>query len=93
MSYEATARCHFCGGLYYLHKLIVHEGICASRPKRLTIVGAVKLAIGSHPEASSNTALLVRLVWQIIDGYYTEPPRARLTDPGLILTRARSLTG
>ncbi|MDG7016246.1 MAG: hypothetical protein JRM82_02605 [Nitrososphaerota archaeon] len=88
MSYEATARCHFCGGLYYLHKLVAHERICASRPRGLTIERAVRIAIDTHPEASKNGALLIRLVWMIRDGYYTEPPRERLTEPGSIMSRA-----
>lgn len=46
---------------------------------------AVRIAIESHPEASRNSALLVRLVWQIRDGYRTEPTQARLTDPGSIV--------
>lgn len=81
VSFQPTARCHFCGGTYYLDKLAVHEAICSLRPKRLTVMGAIRLAIRSHPEASSNSALLVRLVWEIRDGYRTEPPRGKLTDP------------
>ncbi|MDV3292653.1 MAG: hypothetical protein LYZ70_00095 [Nitrososphaerales archaeon] len=90
MSYGPTERCSFCGGLYYVQKLAVHEGICSSRPKRLTVGRAVRLAIKSHPEASRNRALLVRLVWQIRDRYRAGPARMRLTEPGRVL-RALSL--
>ncbi|MDV3294124.1 MAG: hypothetical protein LYZ70_07620 [Nitrososphaerales archaeon] len=85
MSFGPTDRCSFCGGVYYLQKLPVHESICSSRPKKLTIGKAVRFAIESHPESTTNKALLVRLVWQIVDGYRTEPPRVRLTDPGLVV--------
>jgi hypothetical protein len=85
VSYGLTARCSFCGSLYYVEKLAVHEGICSSRPSRLTVARAVRVAIGSHPEASTNGALLVRLVWEIKDGYRTDPVRGRLTEPVLIV--------
>jgi hypothetical protein len=81
MSYGPTAKCHFCGGLYYRWKLTVHERICSSRPERLTVGRAVRIAIGSRPEAETNTALLVRLVWEIKDGYHTDLSRGRLTEP------------
>ena len=90
MSFGPTGKCSFCGGVYYLQKLAVHESICSARPRRLTVARAVRLAVELHPGASKDRALLIRLVWQIVDGYFTEPPRGRLTDPRLILARARS---
>jgi hypothetical protein len=45
----------------------------------------VEIAVESHPAASKDPALLVRLVWQLRDAYRTEQPFARLTDPRLIL--------
>jgi hypothetical protein len=92
MSYGPTAKCHFCGGLYYRWKLTFHERICSSRPDRLTVGRAVRIAVASHPEASTNTALLVRLVWEIKDGYRTEPARGRLTEP-LSIVKALSRLG
>ena len=92
MSSGPTARCLFCGALYYLQKLPVHEAICSSRPKRMTVREAVEIAIRSHPVASTNSALLVRLVWQIRDGYRAEPPRGRLTDPRSIARALLPLT-
>ena len=89
MSPEPTGRCHFCGGVYYLWKLKIHERICSSRPDRLTVGRAVRIAVDRHPEASTNTALLVRLVWEIKDGYRTEPANGRLTEP-LSIVRALS---
>ena len=84
MSLGPTARCFFCGGVYYVEKLASHEFICSMRPKLLTVMKAVEMARESHPEASADFALLVRLVWQIRDAYRTEQPSARLTDPRLI---------
>lgn len=92
MSFGPTGRCSFCGGVYYTQKLAVHESICSARPRKLTVAKAVRIVIELHPEASKDRALLVRLVWQIADGYRTEFPLTRLTDPRLILTRARSAT-
>lgn len=91
MSFGPTATCSFCGGTYYLQKLEVHESICSLRPRKLTIAKAVRIAIESHPKALNDRALLVRLTWQIMDGYLTEPPHVRLTDPALIIARARSI--
>ena len=85
MSRDPTARCRFCGSLYYLEKLSVHQDVCSSRPRRLTVGRAVRVAIGSNPEASTNNALLVRLVWVIRDGYRTDPARERLTEPVSII--------
>jgi len=93
MSFGPTATCTFCGGIYYLQKLGVHESICSLRPRKLTIAKAVRIAMESHPEVLNDRALLVRLVWQINDGYLTESPRVRLTDPALIISRARSIHG
>ena len=45
---------------------------------------AVETAVASHPEASKDRALLVRLVWQLRDAYRTEEPFTHLTDPWLI---------
>ena len=89
MFYGATERCHFCGSIYYLEKLRGHEAICSSRPSRLTVKEAVRIAVQSNPAASTNTALLVRLVWQIKDEYWSEPPRRRLTDPDSITRELR----
>ncbi len=85
MFYGPTERCHFCRSIYYLEKLRDHEAICSSRPSRLTVKEAVRIAVESNPAASTNTALLVRLVWQIKDGYCSEPPRDRLSDPESII--------
>jgi hypothetical protein len=80
-----TERCNFCRSMYYLDKLREHEATCSARPRRLTTGEAVGIAVGSNHAASTNTALLVRLVWQIKDGYWSEPPRDRLTDPESIV--------
>lgn len=88
MSFGPTGKCIFCGGVYYLQKLPVHESICSLKPRRLTVLRAVRVVIGLHPEASKDKALLVRLVWQVMDGYFTEPPSKRLTEPRLILGAA-----
>lgn len=92
MSLDPTERCNFCGGVYYTWKLVEHESICSLRPKNLTVAKAVGIVVKSHPGASKDRALLVRLVWQIMDGYRTAPPTARLTDPSLVLARAHSAT-
>lgn len=91
VSLEPIATCHFCGGRYYVWKLAVHEEICSSRPKRLTVEDAVAIAIRSHPEASTNCSLLVRLVWEIRDGYRTAPSRERLTEPTSIVAALQQL--
>lgn len=91
MSSAPTGRCRFCGGVYYLQNLQTHESICSRRPRPLGLARAVKLALEQHPMAAGDKALLVRLVWQIFNGYRTDPPRTKLTDPALILARARSL--
>jgi len=78
--------------MYYLEKLRDHEAVCSSRPRRLTVGEAVRIAVESNPAASTNTALLVRLVWQIKDGYCSEPPRGRLTDPGSIIRELLQLS-
>ena len=91
MSFGPTGKCTFCGGVYYLQKLPVHESICSLRPRRLTVLKAVMIVIGLHPAASKDRALLVRLVWQVMDGYFTEPPSKRLTEPRLILGAARRI--
>ena len=57
--------------------------------RRLTVGQAVKIAVESHPAAYTNGALLVRLVWQNKDGYRSEPPRDRLTDPESIIRGLR----
>jgi len=85
MSLDPTERCNFCGGVYYSWKLVEHESICSLRPRKLTVARAVRVVVKSHPQASKDRALLVRLVWQILDGYRTAPPMARLTDPKLML--------
>jgi hypothetical protein len=90
VSLDPTGRCNFCGNAYYVWKLVEHESICTMRPRMLTIAKAVRILLRSHPEASKDRALLVRLVWQVLDGYRTAVPMARLTDPGLIVARARS---
>jgi hypothetical protein len=82
---EPTGRCHFCRSMYYLDKLREHEATCSTRPQRLTTGEAVRIAVGSNHAALTNTALLVRLVCQIKDGYWSEPPRDRLTDPESIV--------
>ena len=89
MSYGPTGRCHFCRSMYYLEKLRDHEAACSSRPRRLTVGEAVRIAVETNQAASTNTALLVRLVWQIKDGYWSEPPRGRLTDPDSITRELR----
>ena len=33
MSRDPTARCRYCGYVYYLEKLAAHEDVCSSRPK------------------------------------------------------------
>lgn len=85
MSFGPTARCFFCGAVYYVEKLPSHEIICSMRPKRLTVRKAVEMAVAARPGASKDRALLVRLVWHIRDAYRTEQPFAHLTDPKLIL--------
>ncbi|MDG7012336.1 MAG: hypothetical protein JRN17_04515, partial [Nitrososphaerota archaeon] len=45
---------------------------------------AVEMAVESHPAASRDRGLLVRLVWQLRDAYRTEQPFVHLTDPRLI---------
>lgn len=89
---DPVGTCRFCGYMYYIWKLSVHEPVCTLRPRRLTVIKAVKMAIKSSPRAAKDRALLVRLVWQMVDGYHTEPPPTRLTDPGLIVRRAKSIT-
>jgi len=89
MFYGPTERCLFCKSQYYVDKLIAHEAICSLRPRRLTVEEAVKIAVESYPAALTNRALLVRLVWQIRDGYWSEPPRGRLTDPDSITRELR----
>ena len=84
MSFGPTARCFFCGTFYYVEKLASHEIICSMRPRRLTVRKAVEIAVASRPGSSKDSALLVRLVWQIRDAYRTDQPLARLTDPRLI---------
>jgi hypothetical protein len=32
---ESTGRCRFCGYLYYIWKLPVHEAICSMRPDQV----------------------------------------------------------
>ena len=91
MQRDPTGKCTFCGGVYYLQKLAVHESICSLRPRRLSVLKAVRIVIGMHPQASKDRALLVRLVWQVMDGYFTEPPSKRLTEPRLILRAARRI--
>ena len=85
-----TERCHFCRSMYYLEKLRDHEAICSLRPLKLTIGEAVRIAVESKPAVVTNTALLVRLVWQIKDDYWSEPPRDRLTDPESIVKELRT---
>jgi hypothetical protein len=75
--------------MYYLEKLREHEAACSSRPRRLTVGEAVRIAVETNQAASTNTALLVRLVWQIKDGYCSDPPRDRLTDPESIIRELR----
>ena len=84
MSFGPTARCFFCGRFYYVEKLGSHEPICSMRPRRLTVRRAVEMAVESHPAASRDRGLLVRLVWQLRDAYRTEQPFVHLTDPRLI---------
>src|ERR1035441_8087730 len=85
MFHEPTGRCHFCKSMYYLEKLHEHEAACSARPRRLTVGEAVRIAVESNHAASTNTALLVRPRWQSKDGYCSEPPRDRLTDPESII--------
>ena len=87
VSFGSTAKCFFCGGVYYVEKLGSHEPICSMRPRRLTVGRAVEMAVASRPEASKDKALLVRLVWQLRDAYRTEQPFTHLTDPRLISER------
>ena len=89
MFYGPTERCLFCKSQYYVDKLNSHEAICSMRPLKLTVGEAIRIALESHPAASTNTALLVRLVWQIKDGYLSEHPRDRLTDPESIVKEFR----
>jgi hypothetical protein len=81
MSLDPTERCIFCGNVYYLWKLVEHESICSLRPKKLTVAKAVGIVAKSHPEASKDRALLLRLVWRALDGCRTAPPTAGLADP------------
>ena len=92
MSLDPTERCNFCGNVYLLWKLVDHESICSLRPKKLTIAEAVRIVTKSHPSASKDRDLLLRLVWQILDGYRTAPPMTKLTDPRLVLAMARPAT-
>lgn len=87
-----TERCIFCGDVYYLQKIADHESICSMRPpRRLTIVKAVRVAVDSHPAALRDGALLVRLVWRVKDGYFTELPLRHLTEPRLILATMKRI--
>jgi hypothetical protein len=91
MSYGPTERCLFCRSRYYADKLRDHVAICSMKPRNLTVRRTVEIALEANPAASTNRALLVRLVWQIKDGYSTEHPRTRLTDPSCILSKLRLL--
>jgi hypothetical protein len=92
MSFGPTGRCTFCEGIYYLEKLPAHETICSRRPVPKQLASVVRAILEVHPEALKDKALLVRLTWKIIDGYHTDPPLARLSDPAWILASARSFS-
>jgi|GEM_PF-1732399 hypothetical protein len=89
MSFGPTERCLFCKSRYYVDKLKTHKAICSLRPRRLTVEETVKIAVEAYPAANTNKALLVRLVWKIRDGYFSEHPRDRLTDPESIVKEFR----
>ena len=89
MFYGPTERCLFCKSQYYVDKLNAHEAICSMRPRKLTVGKAIRIALESYPAASTNRALLVRLVWRVRDGYSSEQPRSRLTDPESIIRELR----
>ena len=58
------------------------------RPKRLTATEAVRQVLMKNPAAWDDHALLVRLVWEMKDAYFTDEPadmRGRLTDPWTIV--------
>jgi len=46
MSRDPTARCRYCGYVYYVEKLADHERICPSRPRRNIVDKAVRIARG-----------------------------------------------
>jgi hypothetical protein len=90
-SFGPTERCLFCKSRYYEDKLRDHVAICSMRPRNLTVRRTVKIALEANPAASTNRALLVRLVWQIRDAYMTDHPLRRLTDPERITGELRRL--
>jgi hypothetical protein len=90
-SFGPTERCLFCKSRYYVDKLRDHVAVCSMKPKDLTVQRTVKIALEANPAASTNGALLVRLVWQIRDAYLTDSPLGRLTDPECIMQELRRL--
>ena len=90
-SFGPTERCLFCKSRYYVDKLRDHVAVCSMKPKDLTVRRTVKIALEANPAASTNGALLVRLVWQIRDAYLTDSPLGRLTDPESVMQELRRL--
>jgi hypothetical protein len=90
-SFGPTERCLFCRSRYYVDKLRDHVAVCSMKPRNLTVRRTVKIALEANPAASTNRALLVRLVWQIRDGYLTNHPLVRLTDPERAMRELRRL--
>ena len=91
MSFGPTERCLFCKSQYYVDKLRDHVAVCSMKPRNLTVRRTVRIALEANPAASTNRALLVRLVWQIRDAYPTDNPMERLTDPERIIRELRRL--
>jgi hypothetical protein len=90
-SFGPTERCLFCKSRYYADKLRDHVAVCSMKPRNLTVRRTVRIALEASPAASTNRALLVRLVWQIRDGYLTNHPLGRLTDPECVMRELRRL--
>jgi hypothetical protein len=90
-SFGPTERCVFCKSQYYVEKLRDHVAVCSVKPRNLTVHRTVRIALEANPAASTNRALLVRLVWQIRDAYLTDTPLHRLTDPERVMLELRRL--
>ncbi|MDG7023037.1 MAG: hypothetical protein JRN45_00790 [Nitrososphaerota archaeon] len=80
-----TRRCRFCGGTYWVEKIADHEALCSARPRKLSLKEAVEAVLRSEPAAATNSALLVRRVWELKDGYRTPEPGRDLADPWSIV--------
>jgi len=84
-TFSGWTKCQYCGNIYSVEKIKEHEAICGTRtrPIKPSIKDAVEQALRAYP--SCDKATLVRLVWQIRDGYITPLPVSKLTDPWTIV--------